>query len=199
MKHTLPIIALALLAPALAGCAWERIDIYSGDDFYPAMILSGYDDVTVEGRTVVIHPGGQIVIAAPYVTQWLGQFEVRVREGTGVLAHLRTTPEERGSREPGVRSTMKGDEGPGLTFRYATDGCALRTAAGTTPIPYNADNEKHTLSFYHEAELLTISVDCRRVHAVTTTVPATEYVIFEALPGSTVELTAVDFFESSVE
>jgi|GEM_PF-1817074 len=199
MKHTLSLVALALLAPALAGCTWERIEIFSGSDFYPGTILSGYDDVTVAGRTIIIHPGGQLVIAAPAVTQWLGQFEMRIREGTGLLTHLRTSPQERGWREPGVRSTMRGDEGPGITFRYATDGCTLRTPAGTRSIPYNADNEAHTLSFYHEAELMTISVDCRKLNAITTTVPATEYIIFEALPGSTVELTAVDFFESTVE
>lgn len=178
-----PVAALLLLS----GCIYERLDIYSGSDFYSGIILSDHHDVEVEGRKVVLKPGARFAIKTPLATEWIGQFDVTIASGDGMRVYLRTVSD-------------KFDSTHGVALRYATDGCTLRTASGETiPLNFNAESDRQTLSFYNEAKLMTISVGCQRLYEEESALPATEYIIFETLPGSTVELNAVDYFDTDVE
>ena len=64
---------------------------------------------------------------------------------------------------------------------------------------YNAETGAQTISFYNEADLLSISAGCRPLYREETPLPGTEYIIFETLPGSTVELRAVSYFDTDDE
>jgi hypothetical protein len=121
------------------------------------------------------------------VTQFVGQFEVAIREGDGMIAYLRTVPHEFDSTK-------------GIAFRYSTEGCSVRLANGTVvPVPYNAEREQHMISLYNEAALVSISVDCDHLFEDLIDEPGTTYVIFETLPGSSVELRSVNFYETDTD
>ncbi len=181
-----------LLAPVaaillLSGCIYERLDIYSGSDFYTGTILSDHHDVEVDGRRIVMKPGARFAIKTPDATQWIGQFDVTIASGDGMRVYLRTVAD-------------RFDSTHGVAFRYATDGCTLRTADGRTiPLNFNAESDNQTLSFNNEADLMTISVGCNKLYEEESALPATEYIIFETLPGSTVELRAVTYFNTDAE
>lgn len=184
-------IAAALMLSALmlgaAGCAYERVDVIVGTDTYNGTILSNYKDVEVTRNGLLLRPGARFALKTVGTTQFLGQFDVAILGGEGMNVYLRTVAHDF-------------DTTHGIAFRYATNGCQLRDADGeSVPLAHNAETDVQTLSFYNEANLLAISVGCKRLYEEPTPLPETEYVIFETLPGSTVEIRSVAYFETDVE
>lgn len=176
-----------LLALLLSGCVYERIDILVGQDTYNGTILSSYDAVEVTKTGILLKPGARLAIKTPYVTQVLAQMEVSILEGTGMNVYLRTV-------------ANRFDTTHGIAFRYAVDGCQVRLANGrVVPLYYNAETEKQVVSFYHEAALLTISAGCLRLYEGESELPATEYLILETLPGSTIEIRTINFHETNIK
>ncbi|MEO5928743.1 MAG: hypothetical protein ABIR47_02310, partial [Candidatus Kapaibacterium sp.] len=163
------------------------VDIFSGSDIYQGTILSDHSLVETGRSTILLKPGARFAIRTQMLTQWLGQFDVKILGGEGFTAYLRTVPHDF-------------DTTRGIAFRYSVDGCAVRTESGAVvPVNYNADNEQQTLSFYNEADLLSVSAGCKRIYQRQSTLPATEYIILETLPGSTVELRGITYFETNIE
>ena len=182
----LPIFLLMTIT--LAGCAYERIDMFAGGDFISSgTILSHYRDVEVTRSGLLLKPGARFAIKTTGMTQFLGQFDVAILAGQGMNVYMRTL-------------TNEFDTTHGIQFRYATDGSSVRQSDGTTiPLNYNAETEQQTLSFYNEADLVWIAAGCKRLYEDQTTLPGTEYLIFETLPNSTVELRAVTYFDTNME
>jgi len=185
MRRLLLIVAMTLSA-ASAGCVYERVDILVGNSLYNGTILSHYSDVQTSRSGIVLKPGARFAIRT-VGTQFLGQFDVAIIGGEGMNVYLRTVPNEF-------------DTTKGIAFRYAVDGCSVRDTNGlVTPLNYNAEVEQQTLSFYNEADLLAISVGCKKLYENQTKLPGTEYLIFETLPGSTVEIRSVAYFDTNIE
>lgn len=173
--------------PTTIGRDYERIDIIMGDDIYTGRILSHRDDIEVTKNGILLKPGARFAIKTLEVTEFLGQFDVSIISGQGVTAYLRTVP-------------YQFDTTHGIAFRYAVDGCQLRYPDGRTiPLEYNAETETGTISLYNEAARLAVSVNCQQLYEDDTNLPGTEYVIFEPLPGSTVELRHVAYFNTDTE
>lgn len=173
--------------PTTMGRDYERIDIIMGDDLYTGRILSDRHDVEVTSNGILLKPGARFAIKTLEVTEFLGQFDVTIVSGQGVTAYLRTVP-------------YQFDSTQGIAFRYAVDGCQLRYPNGRTiPLEYNAETETGTISLYNEAARLAVSVNCQQLYEEDTNLPGTEYVIFEPLPGSTVELRHVAYFNTDTE
>ncbi len=185
MRRTL--LALLLLPLAIAGCAYERLDIIVGRETYSGTILSHYKDVEKTPSGILLKPGARFAVKAVGMTQFLSQFNVAILGGEGMNVYLRTVSHDF-------------DTARGIAFRYAVDGCSVREQGGETmDLPYNAETDPETLSFYNEANLLSISAGCKRLYEEQTPLPATEYVIFETLPGSTVEIRSAAYFETDAE
>lgn len=88
----------------------------------------------------------------------------------------------------------------GIAFRYATNGCTIRLPGGRTiPLQYNAETDQQMLTLYNEAARVAVSVGCNHLYEDETDLPGTEYVIFETLPGSTVELRSAMYFNTDTE
>lgn len=173
--------------PTTMGRDYERIDIIMGDDLYTGRILSDRHDVEVTSNGILLKPGARFAIKTLEVTEFLGQFDVTIVSGQGVTAYLRTVP-------------YQFDSTQGIAFRYAVDGCQLRYPNGRTiPLEYNAETETGTISLYNEAARLAVSVNCQQLYEEDTNLPGTEYVIFEPLPESTVELRHVAYFNTDTE
>jgi hypothetical protein len=68
----------------------------------------------------------------------------------------------------------------------------------TFQLPYNAEREQEIVRITNEASLLAIAVGCEQLFEGQTSLPATEYVIFEPLPESTIEIRSVNYFESNL-
>lgn len=185
---TRTILRIAALLPLLAsGCMYERIDIYTSGDIYSGEILSHYKDVEAGSGRIILKPGARFAILTAYGTQFLGQFDVAITAGEGMTAYLRTVP-------------YQFTPSQGIAFRYAVDGCSVRRADGTVvPLNYNAETGTQTISLYNEANLVSISAGCRALYQEETPLPGTEYIIFETLPGSTVELRSVTYFDTGEE
>lgn len=179
---------LVILLPLLfSACIRERIDIFVGGDYYNGKILSDPSTVEVRGASIRLKPGARLAIKTALTTQWLGQYEMSIVEGTGMNAYVRT-----------VSHTFDGESG--LRFRWATDGCSVRSSDGRDiPLPVNAEVDRQVLSFYNEAGLMTISIGCNRIYEEKSQLPATEYVILETLPNSTVDITSIAYFNTDVE
>ena len=125
-------------------------------------------------------------IQTPDITQFLGQFEISILSGEGVTMYLRTVPHQF-------------DGSTGIAFRYSTEGSSIRLPDGRMiPLAYNAESGLHIVSLYNEAALLAVSVDCDRLFEQLVDEHGTAYVIFETLPGSSVELRSINFFETDV-
>jgi hypothetical protein len=192
MRRSILTSALCSL-PLLIGCGsysyydYERVDIRVGQDIYSGRILSHYDDVEVRRSGILLKPGARFAIRTPDITQFLAQFEVAILSGEGMDVHLRTVSHDFDSTK-------------GLAFRYSTTGCSVRMPDGATiPLEYNAGTELQFLSLYNEAALVAISVGCDRLFEQQIDLPGTAYVIFETLPGSSIELRSVNFFETNIE
>ncbi len=184
--ETSAVVAAALAATTmLFGCSYERIDLRpSNGDQYDGTVLSHYDDVEVVDGGVRLKPGARFAIRTERETQTIAQLEVEVVDGDGMVAYLRTVPHDF-------------DTTHGIAFRYATSGCSIRLDDSTLiPLGYRAERESHTLQLYNEASLTAISVGCDDVFEANVDLPNTEYVILQTLPGSTVILRSVMFFET---
>jgi len=177
---------MLLLAPLLGGCSRQSVEIFMGNFIYHGTILSSPDDIEVTSSAIILKPGARFAVRIDNETQWIAEFDVKITSGTGLTAYLRTVPH-------GFDTTR------GIAFRYAADGCSVRTADGTIPISYNAETDLQTLSFYNEAQRLTISAGCRKLYQEESRLPGTEFVIFETLPNSTVELRSVAYFDTNDE
>lgn len=181
------LLAAVLLPLAAAGCMYERVDILVGNALYNGTILSHRTDVEVTRSGLVLKPGARFAIKAQAMTQFLGQFDVAILGGEGMNVYMRTVPY-------GFDTTK------GIAFRYAVDGCAVRDAQGRVrPLSYNAETEQQTLSFYNEADRVAVSAGCRKLYEESSPLPGTEYLIFETLPGSTVEIRSVGYFDTNLE
>jgi len=173
--------------PITIGRDYERVDIIMGNDIYTGRILSNREDVEVIKEGIRLKPGARFAIKTLEVTEFVGQFDVNIISGQGVTAYLRTVP-------------YQFDSTHGIAFRYAVDGCQLRYPDGRTiPLEYNAETETGTISLYNEAARLSVAVNCQQLYEDDTNLPGTEYVIFEPLPGSTVELRHVAYFNTDTE
>lgn len=170
--------------PTTMGKDYERVDIVAGDDIYSGRILSDRHDVEVTNSGIVLKPGARFAIKTLEVTEFAGQFEVAILSGRGMTAYLRTVPY-------GFDTTK------GIAFRYAVDGCSIRLGDGRTiPLPYNAEVDQQIVTLYNEAARLSVGVGCNGLYEGETDLPGTEYVIFETLPESTVELRSAMYFNS---
>jgi hypothetical protein len=176
-----------LAAPLASGCVYERVEMFMAGDNYHGTILSDYDNVEVTRSAIILKPGARFAVRIEQVTQWLGQYEVKIDSGSGMIAYLRTVPHDF-------------DGSQGIAFRYAVDGCSVRTSGGRTiPLAYNAETDPQTLSFYNEADRMTISAGCKEIYREDSDLPGTEFIIFETLPNSTVELRSVAYFDTNGE
>jgi hypothetical protein len=183
MKPLLPAIALLAL---LNGCAYERVHIVSGRDYYEGRILSDWRLVTTASGRIRMGPGAQLAIRTQRQTQTLAQLEIEIVEGDGLAAYVRTTPHD-------------GTSGA-IALYYRTDGSSVRTESGDLlPLRLNAESTAQTLRFYNEGSLLWFAVGCDRVYEAESDRPATEYLVIESLPGSTIEISGIRFDESDVE
>ena len=137
-RLSLMLLAASMLAaPLLSGCDYQRVEMFMGMDNYHGTILSHYEDVEVRRSAIVLKPGARFAVRIEQVTQWLGQYEVKIDSGAGMIAYLRTVPHDF-------------DPSKGIAFRYAVDGCSVRTTDGRTiPLSYNAETDPQTLSFYN--------------------------------------------------
>ena len=191
-------IAALLPCLALAGCQvanfpttmgrdYERIDIITGDDIYSGRILSDRHDVELTKTGILLKPGARFAVKTLEVTQFAAQFHLAILEGTGVTAYMRTVP-------------YRFDPSRGIALRCAVDGCSIRFPDGRTlTLEYNAETGGELLSLYNEAERIAVSVECDRLYEGESELPATEYVIFEPLPGSTVEIRSAAYFNSDTD
>ena len=179
-KHLL----LTLLPVMLfIGCDYERYSIIVGDYEVEGTAISNWRDVQINGDFIRIKPGGRFAIKSEEYTQFLAQFDIRILSGTGANFYMRTV-------------SHKFDTATGILFRYAVDGCMVRTEDGTIiPLEYNADTEEETVKMLCEAEQVEFSVGCDRVYEGSSNLEATEYVIVEALPDSEIELRAINYFD----
>lgn len=182
-----PLCCLLFCCSLFSGCVYERINILVGADIYDGRILTHYNDVEKTTRGILLKPGARLAIRTPFVTQVLAQMDVAILEGSGMTAYLRTVPH-------GFDATR------GVAFRYAVDGCQIRLPGGRQiPLHYNADTAQQTLSFYHEAALLTVAAGCQRLYEGESELPATEYLILESLPDSRVEIRSIKFHETNIK
>jgi hypothetical protein len=185
-RHGL-LLAIALIPLVAGGCIYERVDILVGNSLYSGTILSHYSDVESTRSGLLLKPGARFAIKAESMTQLLGQFDVVIVGGQGMNVYMRTAP-------------YKFDTTRGVAFRYAVDGCTIRTETGVVkPLNFNAETEQQTLSFYNEADRVAVSVGCRKLYEDQSSLPGTEYLIFETLPGSTVEIRSVGYFDTNLE
>lgn len=176
---------LIILLPLMlfTGCDYERYTIIVGDYDVEGTAISNWRDVQAVGDFIRIKPGGRFAIKSAEYTQFLAQFDVRILSGTGANFYMRTV-------------SHKFDPARGIMFRYAVDGCTVRTEDGRTiQLEYNADTEEETVKMLCEAEQVEFSIGCDRVYEGSSNLEATEYVIVEALPDSEIELRAINYFD----
>jgi hypothetical protein len=175
-------IAPVALALSLAGCDYDHFNVIVGRDFYVGTIMSHYDDVEVANKRILLKPGARVAIKTRRLTQSVAQFDLNILAGDGLVAFVRTVPH-------GFDTTQ------GIALRYSTSGCWVRNEQmEIVPIEYNADAGPQTVKITSDGELIRFDAGCRVLHEQTTTLPGTEYVILEALPGSTVEILSMKFF-----
>ena len=182
MRGATLIPLLLLLVPALGGCDYERFNIIVGRDFYVGEIMSHYSDVEASDRRILLKPGARLAIKTRRLTQSVAQLDVDILSGDGLVAYIRTVPH-------GFDTTQ------GIALRYSTSGCWVRNEQmELVPIEYNADAGPQTLKIISDGDLVRFDAGCRLLHEQTTPLPATEYLILETLPGSSVEIRSVKFF-----
>ncbi|MDB5035728.1 MAG: hypothetical protein JWQ98_2969 [Chlorobi bacterium] len=183
-RGIIPLVALALLS----GCAYEKIGILAGRQGYDGETLTDYRDVEVRSSGIVLKPGARFAIRSPDLTQFIGRFDVAILSGDGLRVYMRTVPHLLDSTK-------------GIALLYSSlNGCSVRTAdGGVIPVANPAGRGAERLTFHNEAGLLSISIGCREIYEDYVDLPSTEYVIFEALPGSTVELRTVRFSDIYTE
>ena len=180
-------LTLGLATLISGGCDYERIDILVKDDVYSGRILSDPESVEARRGGILMKPGARLAVRTPFVTEFLGQFDVAILEGEGMSAYLRTVPH-------GF------DTSRGIAFRYSTSGCSVRREDGRTiPLRYNAESETQTVILYNEAARVRIAVGCNVLYEEPTGLPGTEFIILETLPGSTVELRAVNYHNTDAK
>jgi hypothetical protein len=169
-------------AAALAGCDYDHFNVIVGRDFYVGTIMSHYSDIEVGNKRILLKPGARVAIKTRLLTQSVAQFDLNILAGDGLVAFVRTVP-------------FGFDTTQGIALRYSTSGCWVRNEQmEIVPIEYNADAGPQTVKLYSDGELIRFDVGCRTLHEQTTALPGTEYVILEALPGSTVEILSMKFF-----
>lgn len=180
-RRAAALAALVFLAP-LAGCDYDKFNIIVGRDFYVGTIMSSVDAVEAGDRRILLKPGARVAIRTRLLTQSVGQLDVNILSGDGLVAYVRTVPH-------GFDTTQ------GIAFRYSTSGCWVRNEQmEIIPVEYNADLGGQTVKLYSDGDLIRFDVGCRVLHEQTTALPGTEYVILETLPGSTVEISSMKFF-----
>lgn len=186
-RHPL-LYAWALVAAfMLDGCAYESVRIISGTDYYSGTILSDWRLVDAGSKRIILKPGAIFAIRTDGVTQTVAQLDVRVIEGEGMVAYLRT-----------VANAF--DTTQGIAFEYRASGNAVRTDDGAyIRLRASADSSEQTLRLYNEAALVRIMQGCRRIYEQVTDLPNTEFLILRALPGSTVEIRTLRFDNTDVE
>jgi hypothetical protein len=169
-------------ASTLGGCAYESFNIIVGRDFYTGEIMSHWGDVEVGDKRILLKPGARLAIKTRNLTQSVSQFDVDIISGDGMVAYIRTVPHDF-------------DTTRGIALRYSSSGSWVRNEQmEIVPIEHNADAGLQTLKVYSDGDLIRFDAGCRVLHEQTTTLPGTEYVIFETLPGSSVEIRSVKFF-----
>lgn len=185
-RMLLPLL-LFIVISFTSGCDYERIDILVGDDIYNGHIMTDYHTVEVTRNSIVLKPGSRLSVKTPLTTQFICQFEAAIISGEGMNVYLRT-----------VEHAF--DTSNGIRFHYSTSGTSLRMEDGREiPLHYNAELDPQTLRFTHEAALLEVKAGCNQIFEGETNLPATEYMIFETLPGSTVEIKTINYYESNLE
>ena len=185
MKMLATISCVVLLAALASGCAYERFNVIVGRDFYVGEIMSNYRDVDVGDKRIVLRPGSRVAFKTQGMTQSVAQLDLDIVSGDGLVAYVRTVPNAF-------------DTTRGIALRYSTSGCWVRTEDSViVPIEYNADPGLQTIKLYNEAELVRFDAGCKVLHEQATPLPATEYLIIEALPESTIEIRAIKFFSTT--
>lgn len=179
---TRPSIVLLAACALVAGCAYERFNIIVGRDFYVGHVMTDHSGVEVGDRRILLKPGARVAIETSAITQNVAQLDIDILSGDGIVAYMRTVPHD--------FDTLRG-----IALRYSTSGCWVRTEDSViVPIEYNADAGAQTLKLYNDGDLVRFDAGCRMLYEQTTQLPATEYLIIETLPESSVEIRAVKFF-----
>lgn len=185
-RQGIAVLLLSFLS-ALGGCDYERITIVTRQRNYDARVLTHYEDVEIRASGIVLKPGARLAIHSSDITSFVGSFDVAILDGDGFNAYLRSVPH--------LFDTTKG-----LAILYSRKGCSVTMPDGeVVPLERKAEMGARRLLLTNEAGVVGVSIGCDRLFESYTGIPNTEYVIFEALPGSTVELRTVAFSASDGE
>ena len=175
--------AAAVVTAGISGCAYERYDIVVGDYMLEGIALGDWRGVRKVGETIRLAPGARFAIKVDDQTQYLAQFNVAILSGTGATFYSRVVSHDF-------------DPADGVAFRYAVDGCTVRTEDGTViPLEYNADIAEQTVKVLVEAHQMEFWIGCDKVFESPAALDATEYIIIETLPDTELEIQAINYFD----
>jgi len=169
-----------------SGCTPDRFVLNRAQD-YPILgyIMTGLDDVrVVNDNSLFLYPSGRVSLSTTGMTQFIGNFSVELRKGNGVRFYFRTV-------------SSQFDRQPFISLEYTTKGCIVNdnnTSKTLIDSVAASIHKPELIKVVNDGKFIRIFVGCAEIYNKATTLPATEYIIVEAMPQSEVFLYGL-FYE----
>ena len=186
--HT-KILLLLLFGLLLASCEPNKIIILYGEDRYQGRILTDFEGVIVNKSKILMSPNSKLAVKNPGTTQFIAQCQLKLIDGNGWDIKFRTTLNPIDSLNF-------------ITFHYSKDKSWIRNSSpqsvNDSIIKISNLCEKDslaTIKIMVEGDYSTISINSKKLFESRSYLPATEYLIFEVLPGSLVEISNLGFLD----
>ncbi len=189
-------LSIAAIALSLSGCSIMNALLPQPDVFYinrwnfsgrfaVAHNMSALDSVQqIADNSLLLHSGATVAIASEKLTDFEGDFSITLSRGSGLRLATRTVEH--------FYATEKG-----IAFVYAANGSYIeengKEIARIDSVRAVLGQQARIL-ILNEGKKYSVQVGCDIIYRGETSLPSTEYVIAEPLPGTKAEIAAIDFY-----
>ncbi|MFA6571022.1 MAG: hypothetical protein WCT77_07270 [Bacteroidota bacterium] len=136
-------------------------------------------------NAIILNENGLAAMRRYGLTQFIGDFTVKIQQGEGVRFSIRSACNEY-------------DNHPVINFDYTTKGCIF---SGTGLKEFLVDsvkalrNSPSRIKIYNLGKNITVTVNCDTVYNTKTELPATEFIMVKSLNNSRIQLSGISFEE----
>jgi len=185
------IIILIIVSGIIYSCAPDQFILNQRKrEIINGLIISNIDSVEVIGDNAIqLYGGGHVAMRRSHMTQILADFTVKILQGDGLRFAIRSVSDNF-------------ENHPAIFFDYTIKGSKVFEKGKFETIIDSVKakvNDIKRIKIMNYGKNLFITVDCDTIFNGRTELPATEYILIQALKSTNVQISGIDINKSDEE
>lgn len=187
MSKKLKIVTTLIILLLIISCQYEKFALNKEfGNRIDGLIMTHYDSVRqINDNSIFMKSETKVALRSEFVTQFVGDFTVKIPEGEGINFYFRTAVD-------------KFEIHPAIKFDYSFGGSKVyenNVLIRTVDTVMAKPNQEVRIKIMNYGKHYIITVDCDTVIHKRTDIPLTEFIIIETRKNTKAEIYGINFDE----